>query len=127
MQFIPAPENHAIHVVRPLLRERLGLSDAHPWCVAADMIATGEGASARGTLKAWAQSHNGKRVDTFQVQPLREWRPGARTLKAGPTFATLDGSRTDYAGNRVIHATDDMIVFTYDWGGPAYVVWSLAE
>lgn len=120
---IPAPQDHIIYSVVDRLDS---LPDSHAWKRAADIITTGAGASAKGTLRRWCEDHNGMGVDTWQVQPLRSWVPGTRILSASASYATFDGSRQDYAGTTVIHADDSMVIYTYDWGGPAYVVHSVA-
>lgn len=72
---------------------------------------------ARGTYKAWCQSHDGVRVDTIQVQirnsdenVLAIFAPMNRTIDARGTYALFDESRDDYAGTRVLMAGDRGIV-----------------
>lgn len=83
----------------------------------------------RGSLKTWAHEHLGTKLETLQVTLDADsnitgaWQPGGRTLDtARATYATLDGSREDYKGNSVIHADDQCIAFTYQWGDDTRVV-----
>jgi len=65
-----------------------------------------------GTLRAWCQDHDGAIIDTVQVgYGGWLWAPLARKLDATrPSFLTLDGSRREYAGMRVVAVTSDAIL-----------------
>ena len=64
------------------------------------------------SIKKWAATHNGHRVNTIQKDLNRKsvWVPGVRTLNADrATYMTLDGSRSDYRGLRTVAQTDTSI------------------
>lgn len=73
-----------------------------------------------GTMRAWFESHNGKPVNTLQLivwgidtdTPRPSfWQPGARTVDTSrATYVTLDGSRRDFAGMSVVHASPDTLI-----------------
>ena len=45
------------------------------------------------------------------------WQPGARTVDASRAGGVqLDGSRRDYAGCRVVSASDDVLIVATTWG-----------
>lgn len=87
-----------------------------------------------GTLKAWARAHHGATVHTYQWRidtdgsPRSPWCPGPRTLdsRTRASALMLDESIRDYAGCRVIGASDDAIVCATPFGDSvqyfAYIV-----
>lgn len=81
-------------------------------------------AGASGTVKSWASAHHGSQIATLQVTDTGSaWVPRVRTLDASrATFVTLDGSRRDYAGTRVVAATPEVIAFV---DGATLVIWSV--
>lgn len=64
----------------------------------------------RGTMRAWMESVAGRTVTTVQVNGMGVWAPTGRTVVAGKTYATLGGSRRDYAGLTVLHADDSTLI-----------------
>ena len=84
-----------------------GMGDAPDWAQhLAASIPSGKTCSAR----KWFADHNGKMVNTytFALSGKIVWCPGLRTVSAGASFATLDGSRIDYSA--VLLASSDMLV-----------------
>lgn len=66
-------------------------------------------------MKAWMQHHHGKRVHTQQRDERtgRVWEPGPRAVDATrATYVTLNGSRRDYRGMKVIEKTADRLTVT---------------
>ena len=63
-----------------------------------------------GSAHKWFTDHNGEGVLTYTLAPSGKiaWCPGLRTVSAGASFATLDGSRIDYSA--VLLASSDMLV-----------------
>jgi hypothetical protein len=105
------------------LQSRLARIDnpsARAWeSVITDAVSDG----ARGTMRAWMEAHNGARIETLQATVsidggIRDlWTPGARILDATrSTFATLNGSRRDYGGCRVLAAGDETLIIVTPWG-----------
>lgn len=81
----------------------------------------------RGTVKAWFAEHHAEIVDTVQVQPSKAWAPLNRSINS-ESFSgkvLLDGSAREYAGMKVLHADDDMLFASYEFGGTCYVLYSL--
>ena len=69
-------------------------------------------------MKAWMESHHGERVYTHQRDKRTGtiWEPGPRTVDATrATYVTLDGSRRDYAGMKVIEKTTGQLIVADDW------------
>ena len=85
-----------------------GMGDAAPdWAQhLADSIPCGK----TGTARNWFADHDGRMVNTYTFAPSGKiaWCPGLRTVSAGASFATLDGSRIDYSA--VLLASSDMLV-----------------
>ena len=70
------------------------------------------------TLKKWMAERNGQTVSTLQTDKRTggTWQPGARMVDATrATYVTLDGSRRDYAGMRVLNCTEHAITVADDW------------
>lgn len=84
----------------------------------ANAVRSAYDAPARGTMRAWMEAHNGDVVTTIQARrDGHSWCPTGRTVDARSRQGSvqLSGSTRDYAGCRVLHATDDvLIVTTYD-------------
>lgn len=123
---VPAPSDHVIQSL-PVSLDRASVPATHPFTALSNALITGQGLAPSGTLKAWATAHDMQTVHTLQVHPRGAWSPGGRKMIASATYATLDGSRRDYGGTTVLHSDDSTIVFTYDWGGPAYVIWTTID
>lgn len=111
------------------------LHDAAPnrdlavWVSTIDELAE---APALTSLKAWMHTHHDDTVMTAQVtmNPDNSVRstwfpPYPRLIKAGATFATLNGSRRDYAGMIAIASTDHSWI-GYDRSMNTVVVYELA-
>ena len=85
-----------------------GMGDAAPdWAQhLADSIPCGK----TGTARNWFADHDGRMVNTYTFAPSGKiaWCSGLRTVSAGASFATLDGSRIDYSA--VLLASSDMLV-----------------
>lgn len=69
-------------------------------------------------MRDWFIAHNGQDVTTIQAGPRGTWEPGARlvdaTQRKGGVF--LGDSFRDYAGCRVVSATDTaLIVYNADF------------
>jgi hypothetical protein len=100
-------------------------SDASDYSLTAfgDILAA-LGAPASGTAKAWLEARHGAIVDTVQVNihDGSAWAPSGRTIdSASRSSATIfDGSTRDYAGLRVLAATDTCLIATNDWHVIAY-------
>lgn len=60
-----------------------------------------------GTFKKWVESRGlGSQIEKYQVS-FSAWYAGVRELDSTRSSNfTLNGSRTDYAGHTVLHATD---------------------
>lgn len=79
-----------------------------------------------GTMAKWCQDHDGAIVHTLQTDNRlgNVWSPLSRTLDAH-TYrgkALFNGSARDYAGMRVLAATDWALIVADDWHTIAYVV-----
>lgn len=69
-------------------------------------------------MKAWMQSCHGKRVHTQQRDKHngRVWTPGPRAVDATrATYVTLNGSRRDYRGMKVIEKTAEQLTVEDGW------------
>ena len=79
---------------------------------------------AAGTMAAWMQARHGRKVTTIQVNGMGVWAPTGREVdaRAARSYVLLAGSRRDYAGMRVLHAGDGVLVVTGDDEAIAYVV-----
>ena len=79
---------------------------------------------AAGTMAAWMQARHGRTVTTIQVNGMGAWAPTGREVdaRAARSYVLLAGSRRDYAGMRVLHAGDGVLVVTGDDEAIAYVV-----
>lgn len=79
---------------------------------------------AAGTMAAWMQARHGRTVTTVQVNGLGVWAPTGREVdaRAARSYVLMAGSRQDYAGLRVLHAGDDVLIVTGDGIAAAYVV-----
>lgn len=101
------------HAALGALLSQLTATDSPALAAVSRLVSVAAGSSAQGTLRDWMRAHDGVRVDTLQVGLGRRsaWAPTARVVDASrTTFATLDGSRRDYAGMRVVAANDDGIM-----------------
>lgn len=105
--------------------ESLPASPARETWVAA--LTRGMEGRAGGTMRAWMEAHDGQDVHTLQATVTNErthvgevrsvWQPGARTVDASRAGGVqLDGSRRDYAGCRVVSASDDVLIVATTWG-----------
>lgn len=64
-----------------------------------------------GTMRDWFYGKGGLGVTTLQVNGLGAWAPTGRTVSTkAKTYVTLDGSRRDYAGLKVIHADERVLI-----------------
>ena len=64
-------------------------------------------------MNAWMESHHGKRVYTQQRSAITGdlWEPGPRTVDATrATYVTLNGSRRDYQGMKIVEKTTDQLI-----------------
>lgn len=79
---------------------------------------------AAGTMAAWMQARHGRKVTTVQVNGLGVWAPTGREVdaRAARSYVLMAGSRQDYAGLRVLHSGDDVLIVTGDRIAVAYVV-----
>ena len=69
-------------------------------------------------MKAWFQDHHGKRVHTQQRDKHtgRVWEPGPRAVDATrATYVTLNGSRRDYRGMKVVEKRPDSLTVADNW------------
>ena len=67
----------------------------------------------RISARRWMESHDGAQVNTLQAG-RHPWAPGAREVDASrATYVKMDGSRRDYAGLRVISASESAL-FAFD-------------
>jgi hypothetical protein len=78
-------------------------------------------AGARGTMRAWMEAHTGQDVRTLQANVHTSgdvysvWTPGGRTVSAvRPGSVRLGESTRDYAGCRVLAATDATLIIATD-------------
>lgn len=79
----------------------------------------------RGTMRAWMSARDGMPVDTFQWgnDGRNPWAPGPRTIDATRAGSvTLNGSQRDYAGMRVIGASESALLVRDDWQTVLYIV-----
>lgn len=85
--------------------------------------------SPKGTMRAWMAAHDGELVTTVQVDRKAgtRWAPTGRTVEARPSFVLLSGSRRDYKGMRVLHATENALIVADDWHVVAYVAEEVAR
>lgn len=64
-----------------------------------------------GTMRDWFYGKGGLGVTTVQVNGMGVWAPTGRTVSTkAKTYVTLDGSRRDYAGLKVIHADERVLI-----------------
>lgn len=76
-------------------------------------------------MKRWMMEHDGQRVLTEQTDKRTEqvWSPGDRKINAErSTYVTLDGSRRDYAGMRVVSSDADSLTVEDDWHRITYTI-----
>lgn len=69
-------------------------------------------------MKEWMKAHHGKAVHTCQRDKRTglTWTPGPRTVDASrATYVTLNGSRRDYAGMKVLEKTATRLTVADDW------------
>lgn len=82
---------------------------------------------ASGTMKAWMQARDGKRVHTVQVDndaPARVWIPQNRVIDASrATLVEFDGSARYYSRMRVLHTTERCLIVADETHTIAYLVW----
>ena len=82
-----------------------------------------------GTFKKWVESRGlGSHIEKYQVG-FTMWNAGVRKLDSIRSSSfTLSGSRTDYAGHTVLHATDtELFVAENSQGGTFYAFYQVAE
>lgn len=97
-------------------------ADRIPACAT---IATAlEDPRAAGTMAAWMQARHGRALTTVQVNGMGAWAPTGRAVdaRAARSYVLLAGSRRDYAGMRVLHSDDGVLIVTGDGETIAYVV-----
>lgn len=81
-----------------------------------------------GTMRAWFAGRGGHVIDTVQIDGRdgsyrSGWTPGRRTLnEVRASYVKMDGSRADYAGTRVLAATEDVCLVCYKFGDIERVV-----
>lgn len=83
-----------------------------------------------GSMAGWMREHDGARVHTVQVdnQSGRAWLPLSRTIDARARGHVRlcrdegDGSRRDYAGMHVVHASPRCLIVADDWHTIAYAL-----
>ena len=64
-----------------------------------------------GTMKEWFYGKGGCGITTVQVNGMGVWAPTGRTASTrAASYVTLDGSRRDYAGLRVVHADANLLI-----------------
>lgn len=75
------------------------------------------------SLKRWFENREGNELYSLNVtvtpsgKPVNHFPFGARIVDhVGATFATLNSSRVDYAGTRVIASDERSILIAYGWG-----------
>ena len=78
---------------------------------------------ATGTMAAWMQARHGRKVTTIQVSGMGAWAPTGREVdaRAARSYVLMAGSRRDYAGMRVLHSGDDVLIVTGDREAIAYI------
>lgn len=76
-----------------------------------------------GTMRAWFQRHDGRTVDTLQATVGNDgrisnvWTPSGRLIDASrASSVSLNGSTRDYAGCRVIAASDSALIVATHYG-----------
>lgn len=105
--------------------ERLGTSNSDYSRHAARLILEALDTPASGTMRAWMERHNGRKVTTVQVDQRTgsAWAPTGRTIHATRAGSVrLDDSTRDYAGMRVQHTTTECLIVSDDWHTIAYLV-----
>lgn len=87
-----------------------------------------------GSVKAWMRAHDGKNIDTLQVNVTRSgelinaWNPGPRllrsTMQATRFWFEVGGghSSREYAGMRLEAVSDTMLVASTLWGNTTQVM-----
>ena len=79
----------------------------------------------RGTMAAWFKARHGQAVETFQWNNDggKPWAPGARTVSATRAGSvSLNNSQRDYAGMRVIGASESALLVRDGWQTVLYIV-----
>lgn len=76
-------------------------------------------------MRKWFEAHDGQTVFTAQMDRTRPdaplWYPGPREVDASKaTYVTMNGSRRDYKGMKVVEATETTLVVRDDWHEIAY-------
>ena len=110
--------NDKLGTLRTITRDH---ADRIPACAT---VATAlEDPRATGTMAAWRQARHGRKVTTIQVNGMGVWAPTGREVdaRAARSYVLMAGSRQDYAGARVLHAGDDVLIVTGDRFAAAYV------
>lgn len=92
---------------------------------------------AAGTMRAWMEAHHDARIQTLQATVSMDatgenvgihwmWQPGERTVSATRAGSvTLGESSRDYAGCRVIAASDESLVVASTWGEDRQIIFYL--
>ena len=97
-----------------------------PPAIAIHAALTAPRTPASRSLRSWMQAHHGAHVHTVQVtvKTGAVWAPLDRLLDAQShaSYATLNGSRRDYAGMIVQSASADMVIVSDGWHAIAYIV-----
>lgn len=83
-------------------------------------------AAPSSTMAKWCQDRHGQIVDTIQINNHHGgiWAPFGRVLDAQSyaTKALFDDSARDYAGMRVLAASEDALIVADDWHTVAYLL-----
>ncbi len=106
---MPTATTHPTGTLEQVLAAATGPRAAALSGALADALAAGP----TGTMRSWMEARHGALIDTVQVSPLGPWAPLGRQVNASrATYVTFAGSRRDYAGMRVLGATDQALVVT---------------
>jgi hypothetical protein len=105
---------------------RLAHTVGDPW---RRVILEAEKAGPRGTMRAWFQARHDAWVYTLQATGSADgevwniWTPGLRQIDSAARAGavSLGGSWRDYAGTRVLAATDDVLVIVAPFGDDVQV------
>lgn len=81
-------------------------------CKAFDDAMTPPVNSMGGTMRKWMTGRNGRKITTIQVGDFTVWAPTGRVIDA-KSYAgkvLLNGSAREYAGLKVLHADDRVLI-----------------
>lgn len=113
-----------MNVLEPILG-KLESSPVEYSRVVAATIREALDAPAGGTMRAWMERHSGRDVTTVQAanDGSSVWAPTGRVIDASrATFVEFNGSTRYYAGMRVLHTTDSVLIVADEWHTIAYVI-----